>query len=95
MSADTFSGSKTRHGTNSGWSRHQTLGERPCDPCYAAKQEYDQRRRLAPERVLQSRAAAAAQMRAYRRLAHMHPAMYAALYAEEKQRLAETSGLRP
>lgn len=84
----TFPGSRTRHGTQSGWSKHQSLGERPCDPCYQAKQEYDARRRSAPEQTRRNRAAARAQQRAYSRLAHMYPALYAALYAEEKARIA-------
>ena len=31
MNTETFAGSRTRHGTNSGWRRHQILGERPPD----------------------------------------------------------------
>ena len=84
MSGDAFPGSKVRHGTASGARLHQRLDERPCDPCYTAKQEYDQRYHSAPEMARRSRASAAAQARAYRRLAHMYPTLYAALYAEEK-----------
>lgn len=30
---DTFKGSQTRHGTPSGWRKHQDLKEPPCAPC--------------------------------------------------------------
>ena len=63
-------------------------GERPCDPCYQAKAAYDARRRSAPEQVRKSRDHAKAQHRAYTRLAQMHPTLYRALYAEEKDRIA-------
>jgi hypothetical protein len=85
MSGDTFAGSsRTRHGTPSGWSKHMKDGERPCDPCYRAKAEYDHGRRAIPEQTLRSRQAAKAQQMALRRLKDMHPAIYAALYAEAK-----------
>lgn len=76
-----------RHGTTPGWKRHQRHGERPCDACYAAKQAYDARQRAAPDKTRRNRLHAAAQSRAYTRLAHMYPAIYADLYAEEKARL--------
>lgn len=72
-----------RHGTHAGWAAHQRSGERPCDPCWQAKSEYDKRRREAPEYVRRGRLAAKAQGRALRRLKNMHPAIYQALYAEE------------
>lgn len=90
---DTFAGSTVRHGTASGFRTHQALIERPCDACYRAKQAYDLEWRSAPKRTQQSRAAAAAQGRALKRLKNAHPEEYAALYAEEKARpVQETSG---
>lgn len=88
--ADTFPGSKTRHGTNSGWAKHVKAGERPCVPCYAAKQEYDRRRRAAGPTQVKSRQNARAQFRAYQALVREHPERYRELYAEAKsQVLAE------
>lgn len=82
MSAETFPGSRIRHGTHSGWTRHIRDGERPCDPCYAAKAQYDRRRRSAPEVIRASRLRARAQHRAYQALAHKYPDEYAALYRQ-------------
>lgn len=81
---DTFAGSRVRHGTHSGWRLHQKRGERPCDPCYRAKADYNRRRRSAPDLVRAARRAARAQRLAYKELAHRYPAEYAALYAEHK-----------
>ena len=81
-----------RHGTPTGYSQHQTLGEQPCPACTAAKSEYDKRRRSAPDQVIKNRMHARAQHAAQRRLVQAHPAIYAALYAEEKDRLAREAG---
>ena len=86
MNTETFAGSRTRHGTNSGWRRHQILGERPCDACFRAKAEYDKLRRDIPEKALRNRQAAEAQRFALSRLSHMYPTTYALLYAEELDR---------
>lgn len=75
--------SHTRHGTPSGWSKHQKLNERPCDACYRAKQEYDKQRLAIPENRVRARAAAAAQGRARSRLARKYPDEYRAFYEEE------------
>jgi len=72
-----------RHGTNSGYSLHGRLGERPCDACYRAKQQYDKRWRSISSRTIQSRIAARAQGRAATRLRHMFPDIWAVLYQEE------------
>lgn len=82
----TFPGSRTRHGTNSGWRLHNDRGERPCDPCYRAKEEYDARRRETPQVQQTARANARAQGRATTRLRAMYPEDWARLYAEEKAR---------
>ena len=89
MSTDSFAGSTTRHGTNSGWTKHKKLGERACDACTRAKQEYDKRRKAIPEQTRLNRLNASAQGRAEARLRRMYPEDYAALYAEEKARLVE------
>lgn len=73
-----------RHGTPTGYSQHQAVDEQPCDACYAAKSAYDKRWREGSEQLQRNRLSAQAQQMAYRRLAHAHPAIYAALYAEEK-----------
>lgn len=85
----TFGGSKTLHGSNSGFTKHQYLGERPCDPCYQAKAKYDARRKSATEQVRRSRDSSLAQRKAYSRLAHMYPTLYSEFYAEEKARIVE------
>lgn len=76
----TFENSLTRHGTPSGWSLHQSRGERPCDACYRAKSEYDRRRNSAPEQTRKNRLNARAQARANSDLKRLHPAEYQALY---------------
>lgn len=85
MAGDFFPGSKTRHGTLSGWRKHQTEGdERPCDPCYFAKQEYDARLRTSTPRQIKQRQAARAQQRALQALARLHAEEYQALYAQAR-----------
>lgn len=82
-----------RCGTNSGYARHQVLGEKPCDACCRAKSAYDKRWRSAPKRTQQSRLAAKAQSVALQRLRLAHREEYDALYAEEKARRFEEAGL--
>lgn len=82
MTRETFSNSKTRHGTPSGYRLHQILGERPCDACVRAKQEYDRRRLQASDLQLKNRMRARAQNRAKTRLVHLYPDEYLALYRE-------------
>jgi hypothetical protein len=79
-------GAGFRHGTTPGWHRHQTLGERPCDACTAAKAAYDARRRELPTVTLASRRRARAQRRALTRLSQLYPLVYQLLYEEEKRR---------
>jgi hypothetical protein len=78
-----FRDSNVRHGTYSGYSKHQSLRERPCDPCYFAKQAYDFRWRSAPDRVRKSRIEAMAQTRALKRLSSAHRDEYVAYYRQE------------
>lgn len=82
-----------RHGTPSGWAAHQRRGERPCDPCYRAKQEYDRRRKSAPVQVIKSRLSARAQIKAYGELARRYPDEYQRLYQEWKRHFIEEAGL--
>lgn len=79
--SDTFPNSVTHHGTVSGWTKHRAMGERPCDSCRAARQEYDAPRRPSKR----------ADRRALQRLADMYPDAYAALYAEERALAEEPS----
>lgn len=76
-----------RHGTASGFAAHQRAGERPCDPCYRAKQKYDQRYRSAPDRTRRSRLSARAQQQATSELARRYPDEYRQLYLKFKQDL--------
>lgn len=82
METDFFPDSTTRHGTLSGWRKHIKIGERPCDPCYFAKQEYDQRRLKAPGPLRRNRLRARAQARATTRLRNMFPEEWKVLYAQ-------------
>jgi hypothetical protein len=90
---DTFAGSHVRHGTHSGWSKHQDLGERPCDPCWRAKSDYDKRRKNTPLVKLKNRAHARAQQKAYQRLAHKYNKLYRQYYVEEKAIALREAGL--
>ena len=78
----TWTTTKTRHGTVSGWRFHQLMRERPCEPCYEAKQAYDKRRRETPEQQQMNRLRARAQHQALQELAQRYPEEYRALYEE-------------
>lgn len=80
----TWEQTKTRHGTHSGWQKHQELGERPCDACYAAKQAYDRERLTATDKQKANRARAWAQNHAKTELVRRHRAEYLTLYREFK-----------
>ena len=80
----TFANSKIRHGTASGYRKHQELGEWPCDACSRAKQSYDKEWRSAPERVKKSRRSAAAQRVAIRELTRRHRDEYRKLYLQAR-----------
>jgi len=71
-----------RHGTHSGWTLHTQLKERPCDPCYRAKQAYDHRRKSAGLAQLRARKKARAQAIATRQLRRKYPGVWRQLYAE-------------
>lgn len=90
---NTFPNSVTRHGTNSGWRKHQTLGEAPCDACRSAKTEYDKSRLEEPSAKARNRAHAVAQGRAYTRLAAKYREDYQHLYQEAKEEVFEERGL--
>ena len=89
----TWDTTRTRHGTQSGWRLHQSLGERPCDPCYRAKQEYDARRKASSRQQVKARLAAKAQNRAYMALAHRYPDEYRDLYDQFKREIATEYGI--
>jgi hypothetical protein len=84
-----------RCGTPSGWTKHKNADETPCDACALAKKEYNQRWRSAPEKVRKNRLHAQAQARAVGRLKAIYPDLYAALYAEEKDRVWRAAGMQP
>lgn len=75
-----WSRTRTRHGTHSGWALHTALGERPCDPCYRAKQAYSAARNGQMPQTLLNRAYARAQGKAEKELKHRHPDEYRDLY---------------
>lgn len=84
---DSFPGSNVRHGTRSGWTKHQNEGTDPCDACYRAKEQYDSDWRKQPRRVKISRRNARAQGIANKALRRAHPGEYARLYADAKAEL--------
>lgn len=79
MSVD-WQTTRRRHGTNSGWALHTQLGERPCDPCFVAKQAYDARRLSSPDKAIKNRMRAKAQQLALSELARRHHDEYRSLY---------------
>lgn len=82
-----FDGSRTRHGTHSGWAKHQKLAEEPCESCRKAKAAYDYRRLSATEQRRKNRLSATAQSRARAELARRHPDEYRTIYEAEKREL--------
>lgn len=90
-----FPGSKTRHGTHSGWSKHKQRGEKPCDSCTRAKEVYDARWLSASDNTKRNRLYAKAQIRAYQSLARKYPEEYQKAYEAERDRLLEEHGFAP
>lgn len=90
---ETFKNSIVRHGTHSGWTKHNKAGERPCDPCFFAKKEYDARRLSAPQKTQLNRLRAGAQSRALSALARKYRGEYLTLYNEYLQTLAADRGI--
>lgn len=84
-----------RCGTTAGHARHTAAGEKPCDACARAKQEYDADWRSQPENVLRNRLSAKAQARAHNALMRLHKDEYDAIYAAEKRNLFGEHGLAP
>lgn len=82
--SDTFPESTTRHGTPSGFTKHQVNSERPCDACIRAKSDYDARRLNSTELRDRNRAYASAAGLAKKRLVAAHKAEYDALYRQAK-----------
>jgi hypothetical protein len=78
-----------RHGTRGGYQAHYRAGEQPCEACRRAHNQAVARWRAAtPERIRTARLRAAAQRRAYARLAARYPDTYRELYEQEKALLA-------
>ena len=76
--------SNVRHGTASGWRKHQKDGTGPCDACVRARSEYDRRRLEAPEATNRNRLTARAQHLALMRLMRAHKTEYDVYYIEAK-----------
>lgn len=89
-----WASTSVRHGTPSGWSLHQRLGERPCDPCYRAKADYDTRQRALPAKIARDRQHAKAQAVATTWLRQAHPAEWADLYTAAKEQVSTEFALR-
>lgn len=80
-------------GTVSAYERHLRKGEIPDEACREAsrirRNEYDHK----PEVRERNAARSAAKVRAYRRLAEIHPDLFRALYAEELASEAKARGI--
>lgn len=77
--------SPTRHGTPSGYRKHQDEGTDPCVFCATAKQQYDARGRETPKVTRKNRLSAMAQQRAKTELTHLFPDEFRLLYEHHKQ----------
>ena len=94
--ADTrFPGSRVRHGTPSGFSRHYDAGEEPCEACCSAKAEYDKKWRSSSDQTKKNRLRAKAQALALAALRRRHPAEYDALYDEKVLEVFDAAGVEP
>lgn len=82
-----------RCGTSAGNSRHIARGEAACEPCRAAKAEYDRRRLAAPEHTQKNRLFAKAQRLALADLRTAFPEMYRAQYIAHRDALLAQAGL--
>jgi hypothetical protein len=87
---------RSRHGTPSGYRRHQILQQDPCDACRAARTAYDARLRATPAGQRRNRQKARAQGRAEGLLRQAHPQEYeqyyrTALHEIETQDAAEVA----
>lgn len=90
---ETFYGSKTRHGTTSGYSKHGLMGEDACEMCRIAQVQYNARRLASPEGVLRNRLRAKAQSAALRDLRKKHEEEYRVLYAMHRDALLDQAAL--
>jgi len=87
VEGDRLPGVNARHGTTSGFSRHQEMGEEPCESCRAAKAYYDWEWLQAPDKVRRNRLFAKAQARATTELRRAHPEEYAEAYQRHRAAL--------
>ena len=88
-----FLGSGVRHGTANGYSKHQALGESPCEMCRIAKHEYDTRNRAIPEKTKRNRLRARAQSRANTELRRRYPDEWKLIYDKHHNVLLAEAGL--
>lgn len=72
-----------RCGTPAGYQAHTSAGTVHCADCRQARREYQRRRRQSAAVRAREKEQNDARHRAWVRLSRMHPAEYAALYAEE------------
>lgn len=93
MSAIRKDWSVTRHGTMSGYWKHQRDEERPCDPCYRAKSQYDDELRKQPTAIIKARIRAKAQGKAHSELARRHHDEYFEVYEQIKQEEYRQAGI--
>ena len=90
-----FEGRKVRHGTPSGWRRHQADGTEPCQACTLAKSHYDWRWRSGDLQTKKNRLRAKAQALALAELRKRHQTEYDAIYDRAVATLFREAGLEP
>lgn len=82
-----------RCGTTSGYARHCSRKESPCDPCKAAKAAYDKDRCDKGDRRTVARIRSQAQSLARSHLTRKYPAEYREVFVRERTRLFAEHGL--
>lgn len=70
-------------GTYAGYASHYRHGEDPCTPCERARTEYNRQRQTRADVVAERRVRAGARLRAFVRLAAVHPDEYRRLLTSE------------
>lgn len=78
---------RTHHGTPTGFSRHQELGQVPCDLCKAAKARYDARRVQREETKARKKVLSQARARALEELRRRHPQEFGNILLAEQEKL--------
>ncbi len=82
---------EVRHGEIAGAQWHKKQGEKPCEPCRIARNEYERKRRGKPVMISKSELVKqfAFQSRVLKRLAALHPHDHKRIIDEELRKLKQ------